>query len=229
MRARHSVGLALLLLLAAAPLSAPAQRSALREVRDAGNAGISVVVAQPLDAFRSYANAAAGVEAFGVIGLRRGSALGVRVDGGFLLYGTDRYGRGVSTEYSIGTLGVGPQLTLGRGPLRLYGFATVGGSLFWTSTSFHDYCGCYDSESLYDDAHVTSATQLGAGLLITVSRRHTPVAIDLGVRDMRNSRVQYVPAGGVVQDGYGGFVVQHVATDVRLRVFHIGISIGLRH
>src|SRR6266540_165026 len=61
------IGMAVLgLVLAAAPLSG--QRSALREVRDGGSAGLTLVVAQPLGEFRRHGNVAVGLTAFGVFG-----------------------------------------------------------------------------------------------------------------------------------------------------------------
>ena len=68
----------------------------------------------------------------------------------------------------------------------------------------------------------------GTGVLIQVSSRRTSVAIDLGVRGVRHDRVQYVPAGGLSQNPDGTFSAQRVETPVELRVFQIGISIGIR-
>lgn len=214
------------LVLAAAPLSG--QRSALREVRDDGSAGITFVVAQPLGDFKRNGDVAAGLTLFGVVGLDRNGTVGLRIDGAYLVYDADYQGYGVSTTSQIGTLAVGPQVTLGRGPLRLYGFATLGGSLFWSSASYDGYCGCYDSDVFFLDGHFTTATQLGTGVLITVSRRRTPVAIDLGMREMRHDRVKYVPAGGFTDNGDGTYTVERVETPVHLRVFQVGVSIGVR-
>ncbi len=220
------IGLAVLsLVLAAAPLRG--QRSALREVRDAGSAGLTFVVAQPLGEFRRHGNVAAGLTGFAVAGLG-GGGLGLRVDGAYLIYDADYRGYGVSTTSAIGTLAVGPQITVGQGPVRLYGFGTVGGSLFWSSVSYAGGCGCYDSDDFMLDGHFTTTTQLGTGMLITLSRRRTPVAIDLGVREVRHDRVRYVPAGGITENPDGSFTVDRVETPVRLRVFQIGVSFGIR-
>lgn len=213
-------------LAAAAPLAG--QRSALREVRYGGAAGVTFVVAQPLGAFRLHGAVAPGLTGFAVVPTGRTGALGVRIDGSYLVYDANYYGYGVSTTSSIGTLAVGPQLTLGRGPMRLYGFGTVGGTLFWTNASYSGGCGCYDSDDFILDGHFTTTTQVGGGLLITVSRRNTPVAIDLGVRDVRHDRVKYVSAGSIRDNGDGTFSATRVETPVALRVYQIGVSIGLR-
>jgi hypothetical protein len=219
---RRLGGLVVLYAATASPLSG--QRAALREVHDRGSAGINLVVGQPLGEFRRHGNAAFGLTGFGVFG----GPLGVRVDGAYLVYDANYLGYGVSTSSSIGTLAVGPQLTLGRGPLRVYGFATVGGSLFWSSASDRDYCGCYHGDDFFLDGHFTTTQQVGTGMLITIGRRRTSLAIDLGVRDMRHALVTYVPAGGISDNGDGTYTVEQVQTPVRLKVFQIGVSIGIR-
>jgi len=198
------------------------QRSALREVRDRGSFGINFVVAEPLGDFRRTGDYAAGLSGFAVVG---GPTLGVRIDGGWMGYDSRYQGYGVSTSSQIGTLGIGPQLTIGQGPMQLYGFFTAGGSLFWSNASYS--CGCYDSD-FYLDGDFTWTKSAGAGILIKVAQRRTPIAIDLGVRGVRHDRVQYVPAGGLTQNSDGTFSAQRVETPVELRVYQIGVSIGIR-
>jgi len=223
---RRIIGLALMLVAATSPLFG--QRSALREVRDEGSLGFTLVVAQPLGEFRRNGDVAAGLTGFAVVGLGRSSALGLRIDGTYMVYDADYRGYGISTTSSIGSLAIGPQITLGQGAIRPYGFATMGGSMFWTSVSDDNYCGCYDSDVFFLNGRFTTVTQVGTGLLITVSRRHTPIALDLGVRDVRHERVRYVPAGGITENPDGSFSVQRVETPVRMRVFQIGVSVGIR-
>jgi hypothetical protein len=201
------------------------QRSALREVRDRGSFGATLVVAEPLGDFRRHGNYAAGLSGFAVVG---GPALGLRIDGSWMLYDASYQGYGVSTNSQIGSLAIGPQVTLGRGALRLYGFVTAGGSLFWSNASYDGGCGCYNNSDYYLDGDFTTTTSAGTGLLITVARKQTPIAIDLGVRGVRHDRVSYVPAGGLTQNSDGTFSAQRVETPVELRVFQIGVSIGIR-
>ncbi|HEY3279092.1 MAG TPA: hypothetical protein VGJ83_01155 [Gemmatimonadales bacterium] len=225
---RRLGGLVLMCVAAASPLLG--QRSALREVRSGGSAGLTFVIAQPLGEFERNGAVAVGLTMYGVFPLDRSGALGLRLDGDYMMYDADYRGYGVSTSSSIGTLAVGPQVTFGRGPLRLYGFATVGGSAFWTSVSFDRYCGCYYGDDFILDGHFTTVTQVGSGILINLGgrRRRTPVSIDLGVRDMRHDLVKYVPAGGVTDNGDGSYTVDRVETPVSMRVFQIGVSFGIR-
>jgi hypothetical protein len=201
------------------------QRSALREVRDRGSFGITIVAAQALGDFRRTGAGALGLSGFGVVG---GPVLGLRIEGAWMVYDVSYQGYGVSTTSQIGTLALGPQITLGQGPLRLYGFVTAGGSLFWSNASYGGGCGCYNSSDFYLDGDFTTTTSAGTGILIRVSRKETPIAIDLGVRGVRHDRVSYVPAGGLTRNPDGSFSAQRVETPVELRVFQIGLSIGIR-
>jgi len=210
---------ALGLLIVAAPLAA--QRSALREVRDRGDAGLTLVVAQPWGDFKRHGNVGAGLNVFGVTGSK---PLGVRIEAAYLAYDSDYQGYGISTTSSIGSLAVGPQVTLGQAPLRLYAFATLGGSLFWSSVS-QPGCGCYVSDVFFLSGDFTTNRSTGAGLLLNLSRRF---AVDMGVREVRHDRVKYVPAGGMSDNGDGTYTVDRVETPVGMRVWHLGVTIGIR-
>ena len=228
---RQIIGLALTVVAATSALSGQrsGRPSGLREVHEGrgGGAGLTFVVGQPLGEFRRNSNVAAGLTGFAVVGLGSSSGLGLRIDGAYMIYDSDYRGYGVSTVSSIGSLAIGPQITLGQGPIRPYGFATLGGSLFWTSVSY-DNCGCYDSDVFFLNGRFTTVTQVGTGLLISVSRRRSAVSLDLGVRDVRHERVRYVPVGGITENSDGSFTVQRVETPVRMRVFQIGVSVGIR-
>ncbi len=215
------IGMAVLgLIVSTAPLVG--QRSALREVRNRGSLGLNFVVAQPLGQFRRNGDVAAGIS---VSGVTSGGALALRIDGGWMVYDAQYQGYGVSTLSQIGTLAAGPQLTLGQGPLRAYGFATIGGSLFWSTASYGG-CGCSGLDFL--DGHLTTTRSAGGGVLIGLSRGRTPIAIDMGLRAVRHDRVTYVPAGGLTQNADGSFTATRVETPVDMRVYQIGVSIGIR-
>jgi len=215
------IGMAVLSLgLVSAPLAG--QRSALREVHDHGAFGADFIVAQPLGEFSHNGDVAGGLQIFGVTG---GGPLALRVEANWMAYDTQYQGYGVSTVSQIGSLGAGPQLTIGGGALRFYGFATMGGSLFWSNASFQS-CGCSGSDWL--DGHTTWMRSAGGGLLLGITAGHTPIAIDVGMRGVRNDRVTYVPSGGLTQNPDGTFSARQVTTPVDLRVYQIGVSIGIR-
>lgn len=218
------IGMALLALTLVAT-AATAQRrgqysSGLREVRDRGLVGLTIMGAEPWRDFRRYGDVAAGLTFFGVTG----KSLGVRIEGAYLGYGRDYRSYGLHTTSSIGSLAVGPQLTIGSGALRAYGFATLGGSLFWTSVS-DDGCGCYDDEVVFLRGDFTTNRSTGVGVLLNVSSR---MALDVGVRETLHEEVRYVPAGGISENSDGSFTVDRVQTPVGMRIWHAGISFAIR-
>jgi len=219
------IGMAVLGLAAiTAPLCA--QRSALREVSYGGgngSFGVDFVIAEPRGDFRRTGNVAAGL---GLNGVTAGHMLGVRIDGSWMVYDVTHQGYGVSTTSQIGTIMLGPQVTLGRGPMRFYGFLVGGGSLFWSNASYQDSCGCSSSDFL--DGDLTFSRSAGAGMLLALSRGRTPISIDVGVREVRHDRVAYVPANGLTDNGDGTFSATRVETPVFMRVWQLGVSIGIR-
>jgi hypothetical protein len=198
------------------------QRSALREVRrgSEGSLGIEFVIAEPLGEFRRTGAHAAGLAIHGVT---RGSPLGVRIDGGWMVYDAADGGYGVTLTSQIASLMVGPQVTLGQGSTRIYGFLLGGGSLFWSDVNYNDGCGCSDSDFI--DGDLTFSRSAGAGVLLQLSRK---VGLDLGVRETRHDRVSYFPAGGLTDNGNGTYTGEQVQTSVLQRVWQVGVSIALR-
>src|SRR3989442_3150652 len=89
-----------------------------------------------------------------------------------MAYDARYQGYGVSTLSQIGTIAAGPQLTVGQGPLRFYGFPTVGGSMFWSTASYQG-CGCHWSDRFLD-GHFTTTTSAGGGRAFSHSYRRSP-------------------------------------------------------
>jgi hypothetical protein len=232
------LGLAVLMLIAGIPLrTAAGQRYAtgLREVRDVGSAGINLAVAVPVGEFNRL-DVAGGLDVFGALSLGRGGPLAIRFDGSYLIYGAENrfipqpyYPVAVNTTYSIATFGVGPQLTMGQGPIRLYGFGTFGASYISARSSYRvDGCGCdaFASQTDFDDWQ--GALQAGGGLLIGLRSRHAPIAIDLGARYLYNGDAWYVTPGDVVPRGDGSVAIFPSRSPVNLVVMHIGVTVGIR-
>ena len=207
-----------------APPSLLGQRSALREVRDRerGSFGFDFTVGQPQGAFRRTGNVAPGFSGFGVLG----STLGLRIDGGWMVYENRYQGSGISTTSQIATLGAGPQLTFGSGALRIYGFATVGGAWFFSGITSGD-CGCSTSD-IHITGDLTTGTSEGGGVLLFLSTGRTPIAIDVGARGARHDNVTYIPVDGFTQNADGSVTATYVSTPVIMRVLHVGVSIGIR-
>jgi hypothetical protein len=164
-----------------------------------------------------------------------GGALALRVDGGFLIYGSEtvrvplsetvsRVTVDVTTTNWIGSLMAGPQLGLPRGPIRPYVRAQAGFSYFATTS---DVSGSSDIDSFasstnYDD--LVFGYVLGGGVAIPLSLQHSgALCLDLGVSYVRNGRVSYL-AEGDIHEGAGG---ELILTPRRTRADLIEVRLGL--
>jgi hypothetical protein len=232
MRATSSVGkkwewLTVFTLIAAGAAPAAGQRyaSGLREVREMGTAGINLAIGAPTGDFAQNVDAAGGFDAFAAVNLGAGSPMALRFEGAYLVYGSDHQ-FDLNTTYSIATFGFGPQVTLGEGPMRLYGFGTVGLSYISAYSSFRDGCGCY-SYSQTDFSDWTSALQVGGGVLLTLGRRSS-VSLDLGVRSLYSGFANYVAPGDVQPQPNGDVIVYTSRARPNLTMVHLGVSVGLR-
>jgi len=208
----------------------------LRELRDVGSAGVNLVLAVPTGEFRQNVDIAGGLDVFGAFNLGRGDGLALRLDGSYLIYGSDNhfvtqpyYPVSINTTYSIATFGIGPQITLGQGPVRLYGFGTFGASYIWARSSYGvDGCGCDAFASGTDFDDWTAALQGGGGVLVNLRSRHVPIALDLGARYLSNGEAWYVSPGDVVPQPNGDVVIYPVRSRANLVMLHVGVSVGLQ-
>ena len=218
----RSLALSLLALVVGAG-SASAQYHGLREVRgDAGMFGVNLAIGAPQGDFAQNVDVAGGIDAFAAVG----NPVGLRLEGAYLVYGSDHQ-FDLNTTYAIATIGVGPQITVGEGPMRLYGFGTVGFSYISAYSSFPDGCGCYSYGSQTDFSDWTSALQAGGGVLLTLGRR-TPVALDIGARYLYSGFANYVAPGDVQPQSNGDIVVYTSRARPNLTIVHFGVSIGIR-
>lgn len=215
-----------LISLAPGPLAAQRYSSGLREVREMGTAGINFAIGVPTGDFAQNVDVAGGFDAFGTVNLGAGSPMALRFEGAYLVYGSDHQ-FDLNTTYSIATLGFGPQITVGQGPMRLYGFGTVGLSYISAYSSFRDGCGCYSYGSQTDFSDWTSALQTGGGVLLTLGRRSS-VSLDLGARYLHSGFANYVAPGDVQPQPTGDVIVYTSRARPNLTVVHLGLSVGLR-
>jgi opacity protein-like surface antigen len=141
-----------------------------------------------------------------------GRVFGLRLDGSFLIYGSEtvprpfrgtggRVGLSVRTDNWIGTLALGPQLMARSGRVRPYANAFAGVSYFSTTSELlgPDELSVLASTTNHDDA--TFAYGGGAGVLFGLGSGEW--ALDLGARYVANGRVSYLAEGDLVEDRRG--------------------------
>lgn len=210
----------------------------LRATGERAYTALSLALARPMGEFRNFVDIGGGLAGSLTLNLGRGSILGVRIDGSGVLYGQEtqrvplsetvqRVLVDVTTSNTILALGVGPQFTLGRGVMRVYGYGGVGFSYFATTSEVQ---GSRDTTSFasttnFDD--FTAAWHSGTGLLMRVSYRRTPVFIDLGSRYVRNGRARYLKEGSLREAAGGGLLIDPIESETNLVLFYLGVSVGV--
>lgn len=158
--------LALFLVLAATSV---AQDFEGRRSGDRSGLGLGVMVARPLGEFGYYVDESMGLGAFLHFDVGDNGALGLRLDGSMVYYGSQTRSQSlaagpgyidyeeVTIRNRIGSFFVGPQMTFGSGNVRPYLHVGAGFSYFWTGTdwddSYYGYeCEVWEDEEYCDDS-----------------------------------------------------------------------------
>jgi opacity protein-like surface antigen len=231
----RAISIAALAMLASS--GARAQDLPLQPLR--ASAGLGLTYAQPVGEFADFIDRGFGLTGHFKLNLDRAGVIGLRADGGFVVYGSEtkrvcfsstvgcRIEVDVTTTNNIAYLNLGPEIAVPGGPVRPYANASIGFSYFATQSSLEGTNQNDDiaSTTNFDDA--TFAYQLGGGLRIPVSSGRTPVAIDLGVRYNTNGRVEYLREGDI-QDVEGGLILNTQRSEANLVTYVIGVTVGLR-
>ncbi len=208
------------------------------EAQDRSFFGINGVLARPVGEFQNFVDWGGGIDLYGVINPSRRGPLGIRIDGSFLVYGHEtmrqplsntirRVTVDVDTDNLIGSLGVGPQLTLGQGALRPYVYGTVGFSYFATVSSAKGTAdaGAFASSTNYDD--VTAALTAGGGLLLRLSHGKHPVSLDLSAQKTYHGETTYLREGSLLDNPDGSISFIPIRSEANLLTFRVGVAIGV--
>lgn len=206
--------------------------------------GLSLSVSQPIGDFRRGGRVGVGVAGFASISADPAGVFGLRLEGGAQNYGTTSLrttqpGFGYlatqlrqTTSNDIFWLGLGPQVTIPLGPVRPYGFATVGGANFTTSTrlQYNLYGDPYGLDREFQATDLSNwafARAAGGGVRFRVGGAGRRAAfVDVGARWQRVNDVRYLTPGAVPAD------VDPNSLAIRGRAdfvtYHLGVSLAGR-
>lgn len=135
--------------------------------------------------------------------------------------GTSRVYFEVETDNWYFNMVAGPQLMLRSGPVRPYANFLAGFSYFSTTSSIRgdDDFVPFASSTNYDDW--TFAWSAGGGLLVPLGKE---VALDLGLRYLGNSTVDYLTEGDLFETPSGELVIRPRRSEVNVLEFSFGVS-----
>lgn len=200
-----------------------------------GLIGFNGSLARPTGEFRDFVDWGGGLGLYGVVNVDRRNQIGLRMGTSLVVYGHESYpsqispsiGRiwvDVNTENFIVDFGVGPQITLGRGPMRPYLYGTAGFSYFATVSSLDGFDGGPDFAHTTNFDDLTYALTGGGGFLVDLSRK---VAIDMSAQWTLNGEVDYLTEGDIVDNWDGSITVYPIRSEANLMTFRFGLAIAL--
>jgi len=166
-----------------------------------------------------------------------GGVLGLRLDGSWLLYGSEtlrvtvprgagRLSDEITTDNWIGHLALGPMIMARSGSLRPYAHGFAGVSYFGTSSELYPADPYLPVESSTNHEDTAFSYGGGAGLLIPLGGGGN--SLDLGARYVANQRVSFLKRGDIRSDGHGGIAFEPRRSAGNLLEFRLGIVVGGR-
>ena len=226
----------LVFLAALAPTPAHAQYPDVGPVFVGGH----LVLASPVGQFAENVDLGFGVGGHGRIRADDDGILSLRLDLGFLNYGSEtificvtqpcRVTGDLTTSNNILLLGIGPELARGSGPMRLYANASIGLAYFATSSSVEgsgNYGDPFASSTNFDDA--TFAWTLGSGLQLRVwENEKALVSLDVLARYHGNGEARYLRKGDIQDQPDGNVILNPRQGGTNFWTIGLGISVGLR-
>ena len=198
-------------------------------------------LAIPMGDFSTYVDNLGGGAGFGgVLFLGDNRLAGLRAEGNFIIYGTERrtvpFSNTVSfvdveqeTTNGIVSAGLGPQIYMGTGPIRPFIYGTVGFSYFATSTSVS---GMYDNEPIASTTNHSDfrlAFTGGGGLSVRLRGGQNPLSLDLSASYKHNGLTEYLANGddNLINLRGGRWEADPIVSDANLMTIRVGISAGV--
>jgi opacity protein-like surface antigen len=230
----------LCILLLTTTTAASAQNFDRPDRRVVGGAGGGLLIGLPTGELANNIDVSGGFGMSGFYNLLSNGALRVRIDGGFLQYGSEthevclanpigcRVRVDVRTANSMAYGGVGPEVVLTSGFVRPYLNAGIGFSYFETASSLS---GDDDSAEFAHTRHhddVALAFTGGGGIYVPMNVKNTPLALDLSARYHRNGRMEYLREGDIRDNPDGTISFTPNRTDADFLTLQLGVSVGIR-
>lgn len=203
--------------------------------------GVQVMYARPVGEFHEYVKHGGGLNLNLVWPITAENPLALRVDGGFVVYGSEtrrvcfsgtvgcRVQLDLTTTNSIAYLNAGPQLMLPTGAVRPYVNGAIGFSYFGTSSQVEGTSSGSDpiaSTTNFDD--ITLSFAGGGGILVRLASGRVPVHLDLGARYFANGEVEYLKKGDIQDNPDGSITITPTRSEANLVTFQLGVTLGAR-
>jgi hypothetical protein len=198
-------------------------------------AGAHLNLALPQGEFSDFVDAGFGLGGWFAFNLDRRGMIAFKVDGNWLIYGSESRRRplsptvpfvtvDVTTRNNIYTLGVGPVITLSNGAIKPYIAGTVGFSYFATESGVSGTSNGEDFAESTNFDDFTFAVVGGGGLRVRLKGGRTPVFLDLSSEYHRNGRASYLREGSIIDNGNGTISFTPIQSETNLMLVKLGVS-----
>ncbi|MDB4951284.1 MAG: hypothetical protein JWM27_3933 [Gemmatimonadetes bacterium] len=238
MRTRSAALLLGLAALASAPAARAQYEPSTREPTP-WYVGGSLSYARPQGQFSRNVKEGFGADGHVIYRLSESGVVGLRLDGGFLVYGDEhqrvplsstvggRVNVDLNTTNNIAFVGIGPQIGMPTGRLRPYVNGYAGVSYLFTESSLKGTGSgdAFASSTNYDDA--TFSYGGGAGLYVPFRGGPSPISLDVGVRYHNNGHARYLREGDITDNADDTITLHPHYSDTDLLSFHVGVSVGI--
>lgn len=204
------------------------------------HAGGALMLAQPLGEFDQYVGLGGGIDGFFRVPIDEAGVVSLRVQAGFVNYGNEtqrvclsqtvgcRIQVDVTTSNNIFFLGVGPELGVPAGPIRLYGNGTLGFSYFSTDSHVTGDLdpGPFASTRNFGDGGF--AWSGGGGLQVHLAETDGGVSfgLDLGASFQKNGRREYLTEGDITDLPDGSIRLDVRRSQANLLLWRLGLTVG---
>jgi len=196
--------------------------------------GGNFITGVPTGEFADATDTSFGFSLVGYLNLTR--FVRIRVDGGYLQYGSEtrrvcmpncRVVFDLKTSNGIGFGSVGPELVAPAGRLRPYMNVGIGGSDFFTASHLDGTDDEHAIGNTTNFADGTFAVTAGGGVYIPLYLKSSHVAVDLGFRYYRNGTVKYLREGDIRDNADGTIFFIPRQTRADLFTVIVGMTVGI--
>ena len=199
--------------------------------------GGHLLFAVPVGEFNENIDFGFGMGAHGRLLVNDDETLGLRLDLGFINYGNEtiricitqpcRVTGDLTTSNNIFLLGIGPEIGVGSGAMRLYANASIGLAYFATTSSVegkNDFGDPFASSTNFDD--VTFAWTAGPGAQLRLWRgQRASVSVDLFTRYHGNGEARYLQKGDIWDQPDGSVALDPRQSETNFWTVGLGVSV----
>jgi opacity protein-like surface antigen len=195
--------------------------------------GGAFLTAAPVGEFSNFVDTSFGANVTGHLAVTR--VFRVRVDGGFVQYGSEarqiclpncRIQLDLRTTNNIAYGSIGPELVWPARRVRPYANAGIGGSYFSTSSHLDGVDDDADIGRTTNFDDTTFGVTAGGGVYIPIVTRRMTAALDVGVRYHRNGNARYLREGDLQDNPDGSVSFTPTQSPANLVAFMVGVSVG---